>query len=1207
MSPVVSSKIVLALRGLWWGSLLMALAMSTAGAASLLLPGAATDASGKVAANPVIGPGVARARAVTVNLDALRGIEATVANGVPAQLDIDLFDDVALTVEIRQIAAPRAGTVEYHGAIAGRVDSSVVIVRTGDVVGMEAHLGAQFFRIQFLGSAGHEVREMAVSNLPAHTERPFGELVPPNRQRRPVAAPPAITNLAKTGEDGSAMDLLVVYTPKGRDQYGGTAGVESLIDTLVAGVNQVFANSLVNTRIRLVAKAEINYVEQGDFINQLGDIYASYSGGPLRVVYDLRDAYSADLIAYISGDNVASACGAAPLFNEAPRFAERDAVMAMVHFCTNNHTMAHEIGHLMGLFHDRNYSPTNETVSVAGVVYTDNFGYVDTTNRFTDVMAYEGDCVALGIDCVRLPYFSNRDVRVLAPFNGELAPIGDAMNSAANILSATRGAIANFRSHVDRAAAFNTTHATVSEGGTVTLTLTRVGNLALGTRVNWQTVNGAAVAGQDFVAANGTVTWAAGDSADKSIVVTTRADTLNEGNEHFSVRLTGDGAITNAEADITVTDAAADHFPVGCVMPLGFVPAAGAEAGWLVATDESAEGGCALKSQPIANGQTAAIAYTGMFAAGDIQFRRRVDSEAGWDQFRFEIDGIVQGVPCALADDRCAGSGATDATASGATDWNQPGATLRVPVTGGLHTITFRYDKDAVCCDAGADAAWVDALILPLAQNVIVAATGPGSVNATPAGIACGAQCMASLPRDTPLMLTAIPNAGAAFSGWTGCPDFHGNQCFVLIENAVSVAAAFTSVPRNITVARNGTGTGSVASSPAGIDCGQDCNELYDSGTVVTLTASPDTQSLFTSWGGVTCLGGNSMPICTFTVSFDAIATATFSTIVTVPDAPLNPVASPGNAEALISFTPPASDGGSPITQYTVTCSPGAVTVTGDASPILVSGLINGTSHTCTVSATNAVGAGPASVPTNSFIPATVPSAPSLLSAQPIDQAAQLTFSAPNSNGGAAILDYTARCTPGNATATGNALSLDVTGLSNQVAYQCSVRARNGVGLSAASNVQSVIPGSSGSSADLSISKTNGTNFIGAPGFTDYVIIVSNLGPAAVTDARVEDTVAIGTDFESATWTCAAFNGAACPASGSGSLDVRVDLPVNATVRFVLRAVPNPGSEAPVSNLASVTPPAAISDPNPNNNVATDGPDRRGVFRDGFEAPPQPP
>jgi len=79
------------------------------------------------------------------------------------------------------------------------------------------------------------------------------------------------------------------------------------------------------------------------------------------------------------------------------------------------------------------------------------------------------------------------------------------------------------------------------------------------------------------------------------------------------------------------------------------------------------------------------------------------------------------------------------------------------------------------------------------------------------------------------------------------------------------------------------------------------------------------------------------------------------------PSAPIIVSATPGNGQATIAFTPPLSNGGSPITGYTATCNPGAFSISGPASPLVVTGLANGTTYACSVSATNANGTGPAS------------------------------------------------------------------------------------------------------------------------------------------------------------------------------------------------------------------------------------------------------
>lgn len=92
-----------------------------------------------------------------------------------------------------------------------------------------------------------------------------------------------------------------------------------------------------------------------------------------------------------------------------------------------------------------------------------------------------------------------------------------------------------------------------------------------------------------------------------------------------------------------------------------------------------------------------------------------------------------------------------------------------------------------------------------------------------------------------------------------------------------------------------------------------------------------------------------------------------------LPDAPTVGTATAGDAEAWVSFTAPASNGGSAITNYTVTANPGGNTATGNASPLRVAGLTNFVAYTFTVTAENTAGTGPASAASNSVVPNTAP------------------------------------------------------------------------------------------------------------------------------------------------------------------------------------------------------------------------------------------
>ena len=121
-----------------------------------------------------------------------------------------------------------------------------------------------------------------------------------------------------------------------------------------------------------------------------------------------------------------------------------------------------------------------------------------------------------------------------------------------------------------------------------------------------------------------------------------------------------------------------------------------------------------------------------------------------------------------------------------------------------------------------------------------------------------------SLPSDGNLSLnrngTTSPNSPTNFAGVTG---------------------QITSPPFALSVSLAGTGTGTVTSSPAGIDCGSTCSAGFNSGASVTLTANAAPGSAFSGWSGVTGCSGT-VP-CVVTVIANTTVTATFAPISDIP------------------------------------------------------------------------------------------------------------------------------------------------------------------------------------------------------------------------------------------------------------------------------------------------------------------------------------
>ncbi|MBS4098898.1 MAG: fibronectin type III domain-containing protein [Sulfuricella sp.] len=297
--------------------------------------------------------------------------------------------------------------------------------------------------------------------------------------------------------------------------------------------------------------------------------------------------------------------------------------------------------------------------------------------------------------------------------------------------------------------------------------------------------------------------------------------------------------------------------------------------------------------------------------------------------------------------------------------------------------------------------------------------------------------------------------------------DMFNERIRMVNLGAGSSSASTPTAPQSISVTAGAQQITLSFSAPASTGgAAIDSYTVSCTGGGITKTATGSTSPLVIT--GLTAGVQYSCSVTAHNVAGDSVAStsvvATAGSSTTAPSAPQSVTVVPGTQQATLSFLAPATNGGAVIDSYTASCTDGGVTktATGTTSPLVVTGLTAGVQYSCSVTAHNSAGSSTASTSVNVTPSAlvTAPSAPQSVTVVPGIQQATLSFSAPATNGGAAIDSYTVSCTGGGITktVTGTTSPLIVTGLTAGVQYSCSVTAHNSAGSSTATAGVSVTP-----------------------------------------------------------------------------------------------------------------------------------------------------
>lgn len=377
---------------------------------------------------------VMRARFVKINFDTLscEG-DAGDAEGAALYVDLNLFADAYYNAVLEHKETNKRGADTWIGHIEGVEHSHVILVYKDGIMAGNISIPGEFYQVRSEDKDVFSIRQLDHSKFEACAAE---EEHTPDVHAGHTHGTDAVLDDA-AADDGSTIDVMVVYNQAARAGSGSTEAINIEIDLAVTETNQGYINSGVNQRLNLVHTAEVAYVESGSIYTDRNNLSGT-SDGNMDEVHALRDTYAADLVVLIT-EGGGGYCGVAYIMTTVTTSFENYGFCVVKRSCaTGYYSFGHELGHIMSARHDYYVDPSTNSP------YTYNHGFVNVPDQWRTIMAYNNDCSDSGSYCTRIDYWSNPDVS----YGGDAMGVAEGSPNAADnrkTLNNTAYTVANFR------------------------------------------------------------------------------------------------------------------------------------------------------------------------------------------------------------------------------------------------------------------------------------------------------------------------------------------------------------------------------------------------------------------------------------------------------------------------------------------------------------------------------------------------------------------------------------------------------------------------------------------------------------------------------------------------------------------------------------------------------------------------------------------
>ena len=397
------------------------------------IPALFSDAEVSGLLDPTNDRTIIRQRHIRINLGILMKADGSPkSDNKGLNVNLNLFDDVALTAVIDRTESVSAGSYSFIGHVAGIEASSVILSVYDNIMSGSITVPGASYQVRYVSEGVHAAYQIDPSAFPREAPP-----IPVDNTGKDSSQ----NSMPVGGDSGSTIDILVAYTPAARSAAGGTAAMQSLVALSVSETNTGYSQSQVSQRIRLVHSTEVAYTESSNtdagWSTDLSRL-RSKTDGFMDSIHTLRDQYAADLVVLIIANNYY--CGLGYMMSTLSGTFESNAFCMVSRACVAGpqYSFAHEMGHNMGSTHD------HANADGSGV-YPYSFGYQSPSKAWRTIMAYP----CTGATCPRINYWSNPGLQWTA--TGELLGVAGTGPTAADNHSSLNGTaytVANFRQAV---------------------------------------------------------------------------------------------------------------------------------------------------------------------------------------------------------------------------------------------------------------------------------------------------------------------------------------------------------------------------------------------------------------------------------------------------------------------------------------------------------------------------------------------------------------------------------------------------------------------------------------------------------------------------------------------------------------------------------------------------------------------------------------